>query len=189
MKRYCLIDTETGGITNNESLLALTAKILNEKLKVLGTLNLKIKPDNKNFVVCAEALAVNKIDLVKHSLNPETLTETEARKKLLDFLTSYLLASPPKTKYTPVGHNIHTVDIPQIRKLIGFDTWESLFDKRHLDTGNIAKFLILQGKIKDTNNCSLAELAIELGVPQPKSHESEADCDTTLAILEKMLLL
>jgi hypothetical protein len=169
--------------------LTLTVKVLNERLKVFATLNLKIKPDNQAYVVLAEALAVNKIDLVKHSKDPETLTETEAKRKLLDFLTANLLASPPKTKYTPIGHNIHTVDIPQIRKLIGLENWEHLFDRRHLDTGGIAKFLILQGKLKETNNGSLAQLAEELGVPQPTSHESEADCDTTLQVLEKMLLL
>jgi DNA polymerase III epsilon subunit-like protein len=184
MRRYFLFDTETGGLdANSVSLFSLYGIILDEKLSLLDSIDLKIKPDNGHYHLDVEAMAVNKINIVEHHKN--AITEKLAGTKLREFL--FRNSGFASEKLIPSGHNIGRLDIPMGERLIGFEEWNRIFSRRTLDTGTIAQFFVLRGILPETNNCSLKELCEHYRINYTNAHEAKTDVLLTLEVLKALV--
>jgi DNA polymerase III alpha subunit (gram-positive type) len=184
MKQFIVLDTETGGLGKETSLLSAFFRVVAEDMStVLGELSLFLKPDDENYVVTAQGLAVNKIDLVKH--NTTAITYREAGTLLYDFLK--LHSDNGKNKLIPVGHNV-VFDIGKIcDNLMSKKSWEHMVSYRTLDTGTIAQFLLLTGHLGEEVSGSLGSLAKAFGVTEVAAHTAAGDVDVTAAVMKAML--
>jgi DNA polymerase III alpha subunit (gram-positive type) len=100
--KYICFDCETSGldfIKNN--LLSVSFIILDNSLNEIDRLNLFIKYENYNINI--KALEVNKIDLIKHHNNINTVNKIQAKKLLLDFLSK----NKNGQNLIPIGHNVN----------------------------------------------------------------------------------
>lgn len=108
--KYLVLDTETGGIGPEVSLLSAYFRVLDENLNLLDELELFLKPNDGLYKVTAEALGINKIDLVEHE--KKAITYREGGTKLFDFLQRNSM----NIKYfIPEGTDIK--DIANLRKI------------------------------------------------------------------------
>lgn len=184
MKRYFLFDTETGGLdANSVSLFSFYGVIVDDKLNVIDSIDLKIKPEDGHYHLDVEAMAVNKINIVEH--HKIAISEKVAGTKLREFL--FRNSGFSSEKFVPAGHNIGRLDIPMGERLIGFDEWNRLFSRRTLDTGTIAQFLVLKGVLPETNNCSLKQLCEHYKFDYSGAHEAKTDVLLTLEVLRAMV--
>lgn len=178
---YLFIDTETGGLTTDYSLLTVSAIIADKDFNFVcggtvdDTLYLEIRHDT--YVVTPEALSINKLDLIHHSacgLKPD-----QARDKFAAFL-SQAYQRCGRNKLVPAGHNV-AYDLDFIwQHLMPKNDWKKFCTYPALDTAIIARFLnavhILDAQFKLTDVCAAFGVAIE------NAHHAEADNKATLAL-------
>ena len=79
--KYFLFDTETGGVRKEMSLLTLYGHILDENLRILDTIDLKIKPDDGIYHLSAQGLGVNNINILEHDRVAKPVSEVKTRFK------------------------------------------------------------------------------------------------------------
>jgi DNA polymerase III alpha subunit (gram-positive type) len=176
------MDLEAGGTNTQHSLLSAYFVVLDEDLKtVYGELDLKIKPNDGNYTVRAEALDINKIDLIQH--DKEAVTESKAATLLYEFLETH--AAKGTTKLTPLGHGI-AVDIEFIKERLT-KNFNQFVSYRYLDTGCIIQFLKLTGKVSRDLGGSLKELADYFEVPIHTLHTAKADTWLVIEVLRKLV--
>lgn len=187
MKYFTCLDTETGGIGLDKSLLTAYYGFYiyeNQIFRKLDDLYLKIKPDDGIYKVTAEALSINKIDLIEH--DKVAIFEKAAGTLLYNKLKAWSDVS--KEKITPVGHNV-AFDIAQTGKLVSKGSWDNFVSYRTIDTGTLAQVLRLTGKIPDNIAGGLGHIAAYYKVSvSGKAHEAPADVEMTIGVLEKMML-
>lgn len=178
--KYFLFDTETGGFQKEMSLLTLSGFILDENLSILDHIHIKTKPDDGIYKVSARALMVNKIDLCAHEQHAMKLSEAQICFK--NFIWKWALAN----KLTPVGHNVR-FDVKFAKHHL-LNEWDRFFERHHIDTASIGKYLSLSGILPKLNGYSLSELAMatNVKVDLKKMHDAEVDAEITLQLLKKM---
>lgn len=178
--KYFLFDTETGGIRKEMSLLTLYGYILDESLNILDTIDLKIKPDDGVYHLNAQGLGINKINIVEHDRVAKPLSEVKTR------LKNYICGWSLNQKLTPIGHNIR-FDVKFVKTHL-MEDWDRYFDRRHIDTASVGKFLALTGFVPKLNTYSLSEMAaaMMIDVDENKRHEASYDADLTLKVLRSM---
>jgi hypothetical protein len=180
-KRYLSLDLESGGPEIKYSLLSAYFVILDENLEtVYGELDLKIKPNDGNYLVRGEALGVNGIDLVQH--DKEAVTESKAATLLYEFLEEH--APNGSVKLMPIGHGIEK-DIEFIKEHLT-KNWNKFVSYRYLDTGCIVQFLKLTGKVSRDLGGSLKELGEYFDVPMSGLHTAKGDTWATIEVLKKL---
>jgi exonuclease I len=178
---YLFIDTETGGLTTDFSLLTVSAIVADKDFNFLcggnadDTLYMEIRHDT--YVVTPEALAINKLDLIHHSARG--LKPDQARGRFMEFLTSAYQRCG-QNKLVPAGHNV-TYDLDFLwHHLVPKEDWRKFCTYPALDTAIIARFLnavhILDGQYK------LTEVCAAFGVHFENAHHAEADNKATLAL-------
>lgn len=187
MRKYFLFDTETGGLdAKTISLLSFFGLVLDQDLTPIDTIDLVIRPDDGIYHLDIEAMKVNRINILDH--HEKTITECEAGKALQNFLFKHTAAiSPRPFTLIPTGHNIGRLDIPMGERLVGFDNWDRSMSRRTLDTGTIAQFLMLQGILPETNNCSLRQLCEHYKIDYSGAHNAKSDVYITLEVLKAMV--
>lgn len=188
MEKYIAFDCETGGLdTGISSLLTVYFVVFDRDFKVLGELDLKIKPDKgMNYVVSAEALGINKIDLVAHDADPATITLSQAKAALYSFLQTH--NSDGKTKLIPVGHNIYFDQGVVLAHLISRGTWHKFCSYRLLDTGVILQFLKLTGHVPHDVTGSLTSIIEYFDIPvSGNMHEAKTDTVATVKALRALM--
>jgi hypothetical protein len=184
MIRYIAFDCESGGTTPDRSLLTVYFEILDGKLEQLASLDLKIKPNDDVYSVTAEALGVNKIDLVKH--DAEAIYEKKAGTLLYEFLK--LHSQNGQLKLTPLGHGVH-FDIKFVTAhLVAPKTWETFVSYRTRDTGVLGGSMIDAGIIPRTVSGSLKSFCEWYQIKNSEEHTSVGDVGATIALYKKMLL-
>jgi len=186
MEKYIAFDCETGGLdTGVNSLLTVYFVIFDKNFRVLGELDLKIKPDKGNhYVVDAGALAINKIDLVKHDAVATTLSQ--AKSDLYNFLQTH--NTDGKIKLIPVGHNIYFDEECVIANLISRANWHKFVSYRRLDTGVILQFLKLAGLLPVNISGSLASIVEFFNIPKGGDlHDAKTDTVATVKVLRALL--
>src|SRR5690606_25809510 len=98
------LDVETGGtVVGKHSLLTLYICVINEEFQVIDELDLKLKPDDGNYVVDREALEINGINLDEHDKDPATVTYSVGRRMFLEFCKRHMTG---RRTLRPAGHNI-----------------------------------------------------------------------------------
>jgi DNA polymerase III alpha subunit (gram-positive type) len=179
--KYIAFDVESGGTTNDMSLLSVYFVVLGEDLKTIyGELDLKIKPNDGIYHVTAEALDVNKINLVEH--DKEAITEGKASTLLYEFLEKH--APSGSTKLTPLGHGIaHDIIFIKQHLTKNFNKFVSY---KYLDTGCVVQFLKLIGKVPRDLGGSLKELAEYFDVDICVLHSAKDDTLLTIEVLKKI---
>jgi DNA polymerase III alpha subunit (gram-positive type) len=181
--KYFLFDTETGGIRKEMSLLTLYGHILDDNLNILDTIDLKIKPDDGVYHVNAQGLEINKINIVEHDRIAKPLSEVKTRFK------NYICGWSLNQKLTPIGHNVR-FDVKFVKTHL-LEDWDRYFDRRHIDTASIGKFLALSGIVPKLKTYSLSEMAqaLMINVNEDSRHEAKFDADLTLNVLRNMTQL
>lgn len=182
-ERFLALDTETGGIGADKSLLSAYFLILDENFVEIDDLLLLMKPDDGVYHVTGQALDINGIDLKTH--DKTAVTYKEAGTKLYDFLTKN---NPLGTnKFIPVGHNVG-FDIKFLMgKVISEGSWNKYVSYRLMDTGVIAQFLRKIKIIPTTVNGSLGSLAEHFQVRKHNLHTADGDVRTTVDVLKRMI--
>ncbi len=181
--KYFLFDTETGGVRKEMSLLTLYGFILDENLKILDTIDLKIKPDDGVYHVNAQGLEMNRISLVEHDRLAKPISEVKTKFK------NYICGWSLHQKLTPIGHNVR-FDVKFVKTHL-LEDWDRYFDRRHIDTASIGKFLALSGIVPKLKNYSLSEMAgaLMIDIDESRRHEASYDADITLQVLKSMTSL
>ena len=184
MNKFVALDIETGGIGLDKSLLTAYFSILDENFNETDNLYLRVKPDDGVYAVNAEALDINKIDLVKH--DAVAITYREAKTVLYSFLERNNPGGA--VKLIPIGHGI-SFDIAFLcDKLISKPTWDHFVSYRSLDTSIIAQFLICCGQMPDSA-AALSKIAAYFGIPVEQAHTANGDVNMSIEVLKKMINL
>lgn len=182
--KYLVLDTETGGFEGT-SLLTAYFSVQDEVFNELDTLMLEMKPEDEKYIVTAEALRVNGIDLKLH--DQRAITYKEAGTKLYNFLNGNSILG--SDKLIPVGHNVQF----DIQKLLEFimskQTWQKFVSYRTMDTGVIARACIQAGLLPSSISGSLGSIAEHFKIDTTQAHTADHDVFMTVAVLEKMLEL
>jgi DNA polymerase III epsilon subunit-like protein len=181
--QYLVIDTETGGLDENCSLLSLGLLLCDEDLNIVETQHMKFKPDHGLYTVTAQGLGVNKIDLVQHDI--EATTYKIGATNLYSHL--YRWSDGGKNKLTIVGKQVGG-DIDRVCKYILHpNTWGNFCSRKVIDINTI--FLMLQhmGVYPPDMNGSLEELFNHYKMPgKIMLHDALFDAAATLMVFRKM---
>lgn len=177
---YLCIDTETGGLTTDYSLLTLAAIVADEEFSPIrggtaaDTLTLEIR--HPTYVVSPEALTVNRIDLIHHSARGLKLEQ--AQQKFADFVRQ--AKEMCGKKLIPVGHNLQ-FDLGFVwAQLMQKSDWDQYCDYHFLDTMVAARFFKAAGVIQ--GGCRLDDLREFFHIDTGVAHTALADTKATLAV-------
>lgn len=191
MSQYRMpFDCETGGTDETKTdLLTVYACIMDEDYKIVEELDLKLKPDNDRLPICeAGALAVNHIDVKKHLEDPETVTYSEGRKRLLAMVKKYAAKRGRFSNMTPFGFNVPFDKRYVQQYLITKQEWEDLFHYKDEDVDQAVSFLRRVGWIpKDV--ARLQDVADYLGVAKRLAHNAKEDVLRTIDTDKKLVEL
>lgn len=180
--KYLALDTETGGFEGT-SLLTAYFMVLDENFDELDNLYLELKPDDDKYVVTAQALEVNKIDLKLH--DKRAMSYKQAATKLYSFLNGNSIMG--STKLIPVGHNV-VFDILKIQEfLMSKATWNKFVSYRTLDTGTITRACIAAGLIPSSVSGSLSSVAEYFNINTSAAHTADGDVLMTVQVLQQLL--
>lgn len=180
---YIAVDTETGGIGPEVSLLTAYLAILDEKFNIIGELDLAIKPDDDVYHVTAEALKINGINLIKHQ--EVAVTRGKAGELLREFLIKW--SDEGKIKLVPLGHNV-AFDMDKIyQNVLNKKEAQKYVSYRTLDTGSTGRFLIAAGRIPETVSGSLGSYVKHFGVKEREAHTARGDVEMTIDVMKAMM--
>ncbi len=192
MEKYLAHDAETGGtVAGTHSLLThyfgvYTYDIPSMKFTLRAELDLKVKPATGNYVVTAEALSVNKIDLIKH--DKEAMTPEVAGEKLYYFLKEH--SDDGRNRLIRMGHNEPFDKDFAVNNLLLQVIWNKFTDYGGVaDSSSFARFLKMKGKLPWNTRFNLRKLAEFLGVHVEPSelHTAKGDVHLMVRCVEKML--
>lgn len=181
--KYIAIDTETGGISNDTSLLTVYALILNDQLIPQDELYLYLKPKHKIYHVEVEALIVNGINLIEH--DKIAITKSDGGQLFRDFL---IRNNPNGTdKFIPIGQNIF-FDLDKIyTHLLDKKEAEKYISYRLIDTGCNTQFLKTMGLIPDEVSGGLQSMVKHYGITQLPAHDAKNDVLMTIEVLKAQI--
>lgn len=180
MNTYLALDTETGGLGNDKSLLTVYMAVLDENFELTtlpssnpfglrAELDMKLKPEDGVYRVEAKALQVNGIDLAEH--DKQATGFKTAGETVTQFLFGHAhyeaegVGRPDRKmrKLIPIGHGVG-FDVKFMRgNLVEEKHWEANVSHRVIDTSAIARFLMMCGKIPESSG-GLSDVAASLGI-------------------------
>jgi oligoribonuclease (3'-5' exoribonuclease) len=189
---YLFVDTETGGLTPEHSLLTVSCIIVDEHFNIIPVaaedgrpgLYLDIKHDE--YSLTSGALSVNKINLVEHDKHATAIPE--ARSMLRAFLNRGLQAMNKK-RFVPAGHNVG-FDVRFLQAyLLSPEEWDQYFTYPALDTAAVARFFNAAGI--HAGGYSLGRLRDKF-IPHASGgdlHNAEIDNLTAIELAKKFVSL
>jgi DNA polymerase III epsilon subunit-like protein len=182
-RKYIFIDTETGGLDTNHSLLTMYCGIFDENLNHTGELDLKLKPTSGLYKTSAKALEVNRINLEEHSKS--AVTYEEGARQLTQFLD--VVSKNGDIKLIPVGHNIAF----DLKFIMHYMMDEKEFYKRvgkiAVDTTAIGLYLKCAGIIPMEVPNSLGDYARYFGIQTKNLHDAKVDVILNAQVYKKMM--
>ena len=180
---YISLDCETGGIGPEVSLLTVYLAVLDQNFEIMDELDLAIKPDNDIYNVTAEALSINKINLIEHQ--KVAISPGIAGGRLREFLIEN--SDNGKIKLTPLGHNV-AFDLEKVyQNLLNKKEAQKYVSYRVLDTGSTGRALIVAGIIPDTVTGSLGSYVKHYGIKEGEYHTARADTLMTVEVMKAMI--
>jgi DNA polymerase III alpha subunit (gram-positive type) len=188
---YIFLDTETGGIGNQYSLLSAYFLAANDNFNKVDELELLVKPDDGAYVVCGQAMNVNRIDLKIH--DTKAIIYREAGTILYNWLKK--LTDDGKIKAIIVGHSISGDRDCICRHLLTRNSWEKFTSYRLLDTQSTTQFLKACGLFPESVSGSLESISKYFGIKfdQNDAHSAKYDTEKTrevfLALKEMVIKL
>lgn len=180
--RYFFNDAETGGLTPKQSLLTYYGAITDENFTIIDEIDLKIRPKDGIYRVEAQALAVNKIDIIEH--DKVALPIEECRRLFRDFLLKHTKFK--NEKLYSAGHNGY-YDNAFVSKYLLPD-FNDFFSRHCVDTAGLAVLLKGMGRLPKELKISLGSLAEHYGISfLTHAHDAKSDVRVTIAVLKCML--
>lgn len=181
--KFLAVDTETGGLTTNNSLLTVYMAVFDKDLKIVADLDLKLKPNDDRFVTQETAMQVNGINLAEHS--KEAIPYAQAQPAVENFLDKHTNSS--KDKLVLIAQNA-TFDKMFLQEyLIHKTLWNKYFDKAELDPTSIIALMQVLGLVPENLRRNLGTMAEFFGVRYINAHDAKADIKITVRVLERML--
>lgn len=178
---YLFYDCETGGTDpNRHSIMTAYFMIYNENFEKLDELELFLKPDDGNIIYEQEALDVTGIDPKLHLKDPRTVTYSEGKDILLNFLEKHKIKGK-RRHYRPSGQNIGFDEGMIMGQLVPEEEWRKLVHYRAVDTLQILTFLQILGFLpKDLGNL---ESQVEyFNIPKGRAHDAKEDVRMTVDV-------
>ncbi len=181
---YIVLDTETGGIGLDKSLLTAYFMVCDDQFQKVDDLYLVVKPDDGIYRVNGEAMGINKINLVEH--DKVAITYKKAGTALYQFLVKSFARK--MDRMIPVGHGM-SGDLDHIfDKLMARATWETFVSYRRLDTSIALQFLKSCGVFPETVSGSLESLVEHFGIKRDgELHDAKVDAELTRDVLVKLV--
>ena len=184
---YLATDVETGGIGPEVSLLTAYIAILDQNMEIMDELELAMRPDDKIYHVTAEALAINKIDLIKHDKDERTVSFGKAGELFRNLIQ--LHSNNGKKKLIPLGHNV-AFDMENLyRNVLNKKEAQNYISYRVLDTGSTGRFLVTAGLIPETVTGSLGSYVEHFKVEKREAHTARGDVLMTVDLMKAMIAL
>lgn len=187
--KYIALDIETGGIADNVSLLTAYFIILNKDLGELATLSLTLKPNNNApYVVEAEGMGINKINLVEH--DKVAVSMSEGGRLYREFIKDW--SEDGKIKLIPLGQNVPSDVRKLYMELLNKKESDKYLSYRVLDTAVIHQFLQQLGLMPDVEvvSGSLSSLVEYFQIQVPGNpHEAEYDTRCAVEVYKKQLAI
>ena len=179
--KFLAFDCESGGLIEGVALLSTHLAVCDEEFNIIDELELLTKPNDGHYLVSAEALEVNGINLIDH--DKVALTYSAAGQELRNFLWKY--SQNGKIKLIPVGKNVGG-DVKWVTdNLLGMKTWNQFVSYRLYDLTGVVIYLKRKGKLPQDAPDSLSGLAKFLGI-EAEWHTARGD---NYAGIELMKLL
>lgn len=187
MQYYAAFDTETGGLNpETTDVLTFYMGILDEDFKLVDEINLKLKPDDRLPIAEAGALRVNGINIQAHMADPETITYSEAKERIITMLKKYLKKNGRYSNIRPLGQNVQ-FDLDYTWKyLIDRDTWDGIVHYGKIDTKGITDFLKDAGWFPRELG-SLGTVVEYLQLPKRAAHNAREDTLMCVDVYKKIL--
>ena len=174
-------DCESGGFPKGVALLSTHMAVCDAHFNIIDEIELFTKPNDGHYLVSAEALEVNRINLIEH--DKIAITYSLAGQKLRDFLWKY--SENGKIKLIPVGKNV-AGDITWVTdNLLGIKTWNQFVSYRLYDLTPIIIYLKRQGKLPDDAPESLSGLAEFLGITA-EWHTARGDNMAQIELMKRL---
>jgi len=185
MIKYLHMDCEMGGRDLKYSLLTAYFMVTDDKFHIHGDLYLRVKPDNGDYVVSGQGMAVNEINLQEH--DKISTPYKEAKPLLYNFLKCH----GENNRLTPVGHGIKGDINHVIANLISAGSWEQFCTYHYIDTSVVLQYLRACGKMPVDGDGSVQALAkyFKLDEQGVIYHDAIMDTKVTAKVFEKMLEL
>lgn len=180
--KFFFCDTETGGLDPEvHSLLTLTITVTGKDLVPIDSLSLKIK--HANYVVTAEALRINKINLVEH--DKVAMPVSTAQTLLDNFILTH---GSSKDRPIFAGHNpgfderfiTNTFDMKVFKENVSYHKFDSV---------GLGLLLKLIDVLPEKQSLSLEPLAKALNVPMDDFHTSDGDVRVSINVVKKVVTL
>lgn len=184
---YAAFDTETGGLNPKSSdVLTFYMAILDADFKLLDEIDLKLKPNGRLPIAEAGALKVNKIDIQAHLADPNTISYSDAKVKIIALLRKYLKKNGRYSNIRPLGQNVQFDLDFTWEHIISRDEWESIVHYAKIDTKLIVDFLKDSGWFpRDLG--SLGTVVDYLSIPKRAAHNAKEDTLMCVDVYKKLV--
>lgn len=185
---YMPFDSETGGLDENTAdILTWYGCIMNEDYQILEELYLKLKPDGGRLPIAeAGALAVNKINIQEHLADPETVTYSEGRLRIIAMLKRHLKKNGRFSNITPFGYNVPFDERWTKKHLLTTEDWLSILHYKSVDVMQSVDQLKRVGWVPKSLG-SLGTVADYFAVPKRNAHNAKEDTLMTIDV-DKMII-
>jgi DNA polymerase III epsilon subunit-like protein len=183
---YMAFDCETGGF-NSEKADLLTAYfgIIDEDYKILDELYLKLKPENRLPIAEAGALKVNGINIADHLADPDTVTYSEGKKRLVALLRKHLKKNGRFSNIMPFGYNVPFDEKWVQQYLLEEDEWRDILHYKSVDVMKTVDDLKRFGWFPKELG-SLETVVSFLGLPKRGAHNAKEDTLMTIDVDTKL---
>jgi hypothetical protein len=184
---YMPFDSETGGFNpKTADLLTLYLAIMDEEFKMCDELYLKLKPDGGRLPIAeAQALKINGINIQEHLADPETITYSEAKVKVVTLLKKYLKKNGRYSNIRPLGYNV-PFDVKWTQEyVLPTDDWDSILHYKHIDVMQAVDFLKDCGWFPQDLG-SLGSVVDYLQLPKRAAHNAREDTLMTVDVHNKI---
>ena len=187
MAKYLSVDCEMGGRDLKYSLLTAAFVVFDVHFNWRGTLNLKLKPDDGSYIVNAQGMGVNKIDLIAH--DKVAIPYKLAKTPLYEFLKK--MTDNMQAKLIPLGHGIKGDIEHVVTNIISQGSWEQFCTYHYIDTSVVLRFLRDCGKLPEDFDGSVGGIAKYFGIQvnEDSLHDAVVDAELTAKIYQKMVEL
>lgn len=177
------IDTETGGLTRDTSLLTVGLVFYDDDFNLLEERHVKLIPDDGIYRVEPRAMEINKIDLVE--LAKEAITYKEAKSLIYNILCKQ--SQEGTDKIMVIGKNV-SFDLERIwDNLLSKNSWEKFCSYHTIDISSVFKTMQMLGIFEKNMSGSLESLAKRYKMVTLGLHDALYDAKITAEVYQNML--
>lgn len=180
MKKLLGLDCEFGGL-GNCSLLTTALIVTDLNFQHIGSMHLALKPADGRYIVTAQGLKINKINLIAH--DAIAIPYEEGGIRIREFLRRYA----DDGRLTVVGKNV-TGDLSQLwNTCISQEIWYKYVHHAVIDINSVCQFLRICNDEPLSTSVALKNLIKSFGLkPTLPLHNALGDADMTLKVCQEM---